>query len=136
MSAAIKNGQLKLSKWLEILFTFLGVRDASFHYKLFPLRFLKELLKANLRIFSLLRDSGFSGNITVNQKLSFELKFSCGFRCNSIQIHTPFLFLTVQSFLFQISSDADVTPNITYLLLWLETWNLNTQENFRVVENN
>ena len=45
MSAALKNGQLKLPKWLEILFTFLGVGHASFHYKLIPLRFSKELFK-------------------------------------------------------------------------------------------
>ena len=57
MSAAIENGQLKLSKWLEILFIFKGVGDASFHYELFPLRFLEELFNANLRIFNLLRDS-------------------------------------------------------------------------------
>ena len=59
MSAAMENGQLKLSKWLEILFTFKGIGDASFHYELFRLRFLKELFNANLRIFSLLRDSEF-----------------------------------------------------------------------------
>ena len=55
----MENGQLKLSKWLEILFTFKGVGNASFHYDLFPLRFLKELFNANLRIFSLLKDSEF-----------------------------------------------------------------------------
>ena len=88
MSVVMKNGQLKLSKWLEILFTFVGAGDATFHYKLFPLRFLKELFKANLRIFSLLMDSEFrcrlliflmmkidiriiSGNFRVNRKLSF-----------------------------------------------------------------
>ena len=59
MSAAMKNVQLKLSKCLEILLTFVRVGDASFHYKLFPLRYLKELFKANLQIFSLLRDSEF-----------------------------------------------------------------------------
>ena len=59
MLAAMKNGQLKLSKWLEMLFTFVGVGDTGFHYKLFPIRFLKKLFMANLRIFSLLRDSEF-----------------------------------------------------------------------------
>ena len=92
MSAAMRNGQLKLSEWLEIPFTFAGLDDASFQSKLSSLRFLKELFKANLRIFSLLRDSEFrcrfltflmmrvdigiiSGNFRVNRKMSFSLKF-------------------------------------------------------------
>ena len=46
-----------------------------------------------------------------------------------MQIHMVFPFVTVQSFLFQNSSDIDVTPNITHLLLLLETRNADTREN-------
>ena len=46
-----------------------------------------------------------------------------------MQIHMVFPFVTVQSFLFQNSSDLDVTPNITHLLLLLETRNADTREN-------
>ena len=55
---------------------------------------------------------------------------------NWIQIHMAYIFLTVQSRLFRNSFDPGVTPNITYLLLLLETWNFNTQENLWVVKNN
>ena len=40
---------------------------------------------------------------------------------NLIQIYLVFLFLTVQSFLFQNISDPEVTPNVMYVLLLLET---------------
>ena len=55
---------------------------------------------------------------------------------NLIQIYMVFLFLTVQSFLFQNISDPEVTPNVIYVLLLLETWNFNTPENLWVVKNN
>ena len=55
---------------------------------------------------------------------------------NWIRIHMVFDFLTVPSFLFQNSSNPNVTPNITYLLRLLEAWNFNAQENLWVVKNN
>ena len=47
-----------------------------------------------------------------------------------------FLQFNPVQFLFQNSSDPEVMPNITYLLLLLETWNFNTQENLWVEKNN
>ena len=55
---------------------------------------------------------------------------------NWIQIHMVYTLLTVQSRLFQNSSDPDITSNITYFLLLLERWNFNTQENLWVVKYN
>ena len=43
---------------------------------------------------------------------------------NGIQTHMVYTLLTVQSRLFQNSSDSDITPNITYFLLLLETGKL------------
>ena len=72
-----------------------------------------------------------SGNFRVNRKLVFliEILMQFSLKGNWMQIHMVFPFVTVQSFLFQNSSDLDVTPNITHLLLLLETRNADTREN-------
>ena len=62
-----------------------------------------------------------SGNFRVKSKVDFLIDILMQFflKGNWIQIHMVYLFLTLQSRLFQNSSDPDVTPNIIYLLLLL-----------------
>ena len=66
-----------------------------------------------------------SGNFRVKSKVDFLIEIFMQFflKGNWIQILMVYLFLTLQSSLFQNSSDPDVTPNIIYLLLLLQTWN-------------
>ena len=60
------------------------------------------------------------GKLKVDFLIEIFMRFSL--KGSWIQIHMPFLFVTVRSLLFQNSSNSDVTLNITYLLLLLETW--------------
>ena len=115
--------------WLEILLKFVGVGDVSFCYKSFSSRnwvFLRYCLRLTSvsKFFSSLMDSEFtflmmkvgfritSGNFRVSLKLNL-MQFS--FAGNWIKIHMVFHFFKAQSFLFQDSSDPDVTPNITFI---------------------
>ena len=60
------------------------------------------------------------GKLKVDFLIEIFMRFSL--KGSWIQIHMPFLFVTVRSLLFQNNSNCDVTLNITYLLLLLKTW--------------
>ena len=70
--------------------------------------------------------------ISGNFKVDFLIEIFTRFLLKSNWIQFP----TIWSLLFQNSSDPDVLPNTTYLLLLLETWNLNTKENLWAMTNN
>ena len=57
-----------------------------------------------------------SGNFRVDFLIEIFMQFF--WKSHEIQIPVPFLFLPVQAFLFQNSSDPDITSNITYFLLY------------------
>ena len=133
MLTIMKNGHLKLYECPEMLFTFAGLDDASFQNKSFPQRFLKELFKANLQIFSSLRDSEFrcrlmrvdigiiSGNFRVNRKLRFSLKFLCDFCWKGIESKFKYhlLFLQFNSSCFKSVSTQMLSPTKpSYYFYW------------------
>ena len=62
MKNVVKNYQLKSFLMLEILLTFIGVGDVSFHYKL---SFLRNCLRLN--------------SVSDFSRLLKDLKFRCGF---------------------------------------------------------
>ena len=70
--------------------------------------------------------------ISGNFKVDFLIEIFTRFLLKSNWIQIP----TIWSLLFQNSSDPDVLPNTTYLLLLLETWNFNTKENLWAMTNN